>query len=190
MDYLAMYCLSLLGVVWILYSAIIVVQYMNLQREIYRQQVLNIRIALCLPLYSLIFYLSLYFPDASEFLHVVIVIVEGITLATFFSLLVENVGGSTRTLFYLNETGGNKSKACKCLYPEDVSLYYQGLIFRLYHCILTRTIVAIVCAVLISLNLIITRIMSTIFNVLSTLILLSAVFWLINLCKYFSFIFN
>ena len=178
-----MYCLSFLGIVWIMYSAIFSVLYKNLRKEIYRQQVLNLRIALCLPLYSLIFYLSLYFPSAIDFLYVGVVFVEGLTICTFFSLLVENVGGSARILVYMTEAGGIKPKIFKSMYPKVSSLFYRGLIRRLWHCIVTRTVFAVTSAVLFSCNIGITRIISVILNVISTLVLLTAVVWLMLLCK-------
>ena len=166
-----------------MYFAIFIVIYMNLRKEIYRQQVLNLRTALCLPLYSLFFYLSLHFPNAIDFLYIVVVFVEGLTIFTFFALLVENVGGSARILLHMTEAGGFKPKILKCCYPRESSLFYRGLIWRIFHCIITRTVIAITSAVLISFNLPITRIFSVILNVISTLVLWSTVVWLMHLCK-------
>eukprot|EP01036_Dinobryon_divergens_P026833 gene26833-35525_t len=83
---------------------------------IFRLQILSIRCALCLPLYALCLYLSLFSPQLFFVFEVVITLLEGYFIYCFFALLVTNLGGPTGTI----------SKLQSCCPSDAVDFYHRS----------------------------------------------------------------
>lgn len=123
-----------------------VLQFKGLQEGAERINVLNIRVALFLPLYAFFMTISLASPDAIPALNIPLSLVESYSFYCFFVLMVTNVGGSNA--FVNTMTNANRQLACcnPCC-PKDMMGMYKGCQSGLFHLIVTRNVVVIIAAI-------------------------------------------
>jgi len=185
-DYLAAYSSIFLGIVWLMYGAIIYYQYRYLSNESIRLQVLSTRSAVCLPMYSTFYYISLIFPHSFDFLEIGITFTEGVVLSTFFALIVVNIGGPTKTVHAMEEINDKlvcTKRCCACCCPENRAQFYKKSVWRLFHCVCTRTLLTTASAIASLFHTRISKVLTLLFSATSMVLLMYAVISLVNFCE-------
>jgi len=182
-DYLGAFSSIFLAIVFLLYGAIIYYQYGYLSNKSMRLQVLSTRSAACLPIYSILLYISLLYPHNYEFLQIGITFTEGVTLSTFFALIVVNIGGPSKTVQAMEERDDKlvcTKRLCACCCPENRFIFYKKSVWRLFHCVCTRTLLTTASAITSLFPSSLAQILTLLFSAASMVLLIYAVASLIN----------
>jgi len=123
------------------YILIVKAQWATLTKSAYRLQVLVTRVSLFLPTYATLMFVSLLVPKLFAGLEVLIAIAEGYFFMCFFTLLVENLGGASKTVRLLEHQGRPLLFSCCC--PTEYARFYRRVKWALFHFLFTRTGVVI-----------------------------------------------
>lgn len=114
----------------ICYMILLHYQFLFLKLNTFRIQILSLRTALALPLYSLLILFSLISPQYFDWFNVLIAIIEGYSFRCFLTLLVTNMGGKTKTLVLLKDA--SSLICCNCQSKEKLleRLYWNTFNFQ------------------------------------------------------------
>lgn len=110
--------------------------YLTLKAGSLRVQVLTARIALFLPTYALLLWLSLTFPSLFGVLEAPIAIAEGLSFYGFFAMIIANLGGPDMCLKIMKS---QDRKPCFCC-PSDPLKFYNRVKFGLFQFLTIRPI--------------------------------------------------
>lgn len=121
-------------------------QYRGLVEGAERMNVLNIRVALFLPLYAFFMMIGLASPDAIPALNIPLSLVESYSFYCFFVLLVTNLGGSNKFLETMVAVN-REIMCCNPCCPADMKGMYEGARKGLWHIIVTRNIAVVIAAI-------------------------------------------
>lgn len=107
MDYIESNVFKIIAIILFLFSLSVYIyiflkQYDLKNKQRYRLQVLTLRTALFLPSYSIFILISIFTGGHFEVLEIFISIIEGLSFVSFFALFVENLGGESNTVSYIN----------------------------------------------------------------------------------------
>lgn len=138
-DRLALACIPFLLVSIIAYIVVFFKQYSQLDDHTNRLVIISTRLALFLPLYSILIYISLVIPVIYVAMEVPLAIIEGYTFYTFFVLIVTNLGGPSETVRYLGESPKKLIFWCCC--PLDKKRFYDKATWNVFHFLVTRVVV-------------------------------------------------
>jgi len=116
-------------------------QYNKLDNENNRLVIISTRLALFLPFYGILIYISLAIPVLYLAFEVPTAIIEGYSFYTFFVLMVVNLGGPNETVNYLNAS--NKPLLFYCCCPSDKKKFYQNACWNVFHFLFTRVVVVL-----------------------------------------------
>jgi len=123
----------------IAYGFIFLSQYRALTKKALRLQVLVTRVSLFLPTYATLIFISLLAPKLFAGLEILIAIAEGYFFLCFFTLLVENLGGPSKTVGLLEHQG--RPLLCGCCCPGEYARFYRRVKWALFHFLFTRSFV-------------------------------------------------
>jgi hypothetical protein len=189
MDYFAAFASIYLAVVWILYALTVIIQYRSISRNNYHFQVLSARCALCLPIYSSCYYLSILFPSLYDFFHIILTFAEGIALAALFCLIVLDLGGPDNAVTALLSRVEifnhlRVSIVCPCIgKSNELANFYKYLSKGLLQCIWLRPILSTIAAVLESMHIKIGIIIALVVTICSMVILIRTFILFLKFCK-------
>jgi len=116
-------------------------QYKRLDNETNRLVIIATRLALFLPFYGILIYISLAIPVLYLALEVPTAIIEGYSFYTFFVLMVVNLGGPNETVNYLNAS--NKPLLFYCCCPSDKKQFYKNACWNVFHFLFSRVVVVL-----------------------------------------------
>lgn len=91
---------------------------------LFRVQILSTRLALCIPTYALLMYISMVAPNAYEALTIPVAFAEGASFYSFFGMIVKNLGGPEMTVNVLNQINRPPFFNC-CSCQTDGQTFYQ-----------------------------------------------------------------
>lgn len=180
-DRLARLCLLFTLVPVVAFIMCIRGQYVNVQKKTYRLTVLCVRTALFLPLYALLMFASVLFPNAHVLLIVVITIVEGYSFYCFFVMITTNLGGPAATIDLMNQS--QRKLFCSPCCPSDMAVFYQRTTWAIFHLFVTRSILGALAAVCFYSKNPSGKAAFSIINTVSAVVLFYGVASLVNLCK-------
>ena len=129
------------------YAAVVFLQSRYADSTNYRQTVLSTRAAFFLPGYALFMWLSIMAPSSFTAMSVLINFVEGISFYTFFSMIIQNVGGSAQTV-ELMISSQKEYFLCSCCFPaNDKALFFRRTAWTMFHMLFTRVVLSIIGAI-------------------------------------------
>ena len=123
----------------IAYGFIFLAQYRALTKKALRLQILVTRVSLFLPTYATLIFISLLVPKLFAGLEILIAISEGYFFLCFFTLLVENLGGPSKTVRLLEHQG--RPLLCGCCCPGEYARFYRRVKWALFHFLFTRSFI-------------------------------------------------
>lgn len=185
-DHLALYTIPFLVVTIVSFLLVFWWQYSRLDNEVNRLIILTTRLALFLPLYGILVYISLAVPVLYLAFEVPTALIEGYSFYLFFVLMVTNLGGPTETVNYLNMS--NKPLFCQCCCPTMKKKFYKNACWNVFHFTTTRVVVELISVIFgyiyESSNARLAKILSVLFSLIALIQLLYGVFSVAILCKF------
>ena len=85
----------------IAYIAVLIKQFNKLKTETEVVQILSTRVAMFLPAYSILMFISLMKPSAYLYCEVGVSVFEGLSFYGFFSMMVQYLGGPEKVFFFI-----------------------------------------------------------------------------------------
>ena len=164
-------------------------QYSKLDNDTNRLVIITTRLALFLPLYGILIYISLAIPVLYLALEVPTAIIEGYSFYTFFVLMVVNLGGPNETVNYLNAS--NKPLLFYCCCPSDKKKFYKNAAWNVWHFLFSRVVVVLLSVICSYASLAngskIAKLLSVLFALVALVQLIYGVSSVVNLCKFLCF---
>lgn len=183
-DHLVAYCAPFLAVTISSFVFVVWWQFRRLDNEINRLIILNTRLALFLPLYGILIYVSLAVPVLYLAFEVPIALIEGYSFYLFFVLMVTNLGGPTETVNYLNAS--NKPLFFHCCCPTTKRKFYRQATWNLFHIVVTRVCViflSVICSYFAK-KYRLAKLLSVLFSLIALIQLIYGLAAVVNLCKF------
>ncbi len=183
-DILALKCIPFVYFPILAFVVVFGKQYTMIDGETNRLVVLSTRVALFLPLYAMLIYISLCIPILYKAIEVPTALIEGYSFYTLFALLVTNLGGPNETLNSLIKS--EKQLKCSFCCPKDKEKFYRIAICHVHHFLFIRPVfvfLSVVCSYLKN-DMKILQILSMIFSFIALIQLILGVASVVALCKY------
>lgn len=149
MDELALFTSIFLFLAVIFYVVLLVEKYPTLKDDnLLRIKILNLRIPMFIPLYSILIYIALCVPLLFGGMLILFSIVSGYVIYCFFVLLVTNLGGPVNAVKMLNSS--NKLLWCEssCCIPSCKLSFYRAATRAMQYCFWIRPIAFIISALI------------------------------------------
>ena len=185
MDIAGAVGLILFVLIWVAYIFVVIFQYYQCSEETERLVILNLRAALFLPIYALIMFLAILKPSSLAGLNILITFFEGYSFYSFYSLIIYNLGGPAKAI----EAFGSVEKDLACCHgycPKDPTAYYRRTLWSLFHFLVTRTLLIIASTISAygAKNASLGHVLTALFSLVSTVILVIALLHIILFCKF------
>lgn len=147
-----------------------------------RLNILNIRIALFLPLYAFFMMIGIVAPSAIPALAIPLNFVESYSFYCFFVLLVTNLGGSSK--FVDSMANANRTiMCCNPCCPKDMLGMYKGAHSGVFHVIVTRNIITAIAAVANYSGTRAGKVLFTLLTAVCTMLLINGLVRIFLICK-------
>lgn len=181
-DKVAVVCIPFLLVTIFVYLVVFRKQFTMLDNETNRLVIIATRLALFLPLYAILIYISLVIPVIYTAMEVPLALIEGYSFYAFFVLLVTNMGGPIETVNYL--TKSDKKLLFYCCCPLDKKKFYGKATWNLFHFLFTRVIVVFLSVICSYVDSKISKLLAILFSLVALIQLIYGVASVINLCTF------
>lgn len=167
------------------YIAVVRLQWGYAENGNYRQTVLATRAALFLPLYAILMWIPILAPDSFTAFSVLINLVEGYSFYTFFSFIIQNLGGTAATVKTMIESG-KEYFICSCCFPsvEAKDKFFRRNAWLQFHMLFTRVILTIFGAIAFYSDTKPGKVVAVIIQVICAAIVVTMIIHLVNLCKF------
>lgn len=144
-DIRALVCFFFTLYIIICYFIVFNSQYKNITAQNSRLVVLNSRVALHLPIYAVLIYISLLAPEAFHAIDIFISIYEAYSFYAFFTLIVTNLGGPTNAVELFK--GPDQLACCNSICTSDRTKFYNKTRHALFHFLFTRVFIVTAAAI-------------------------------------------
>lgn len=141
-DYTDGIALGLALIPCLAWFGILRAHYLTLRIGTQRVQTLITRIALFLPTYAMLLWISFVVPNLFGIMEAPIAIAEGLSFYGFFAMIVANLGGPDMTLKQMKSS--NRLPCCCC--PKDPLTFYNRVRGALFQFLVIRPFVTILAA--------------------------------------------
>jgi ABC-type antimicrobial peptide transport system permease subunit len=180
-DLLAVVCIPFLLITIIMYLVVFRKQFTQLDNETNRLVIIATRLALFLPFYAILIFISIVIPVIYTAMEIPLALIEGYSFYAFFVLLVTNMGGPVETVNYL--TKSDKKLLFYCCCPLDKKKFYGKATWNLFHFLFTRVIVVFLSVICTYADTKISKLLAIIFSLVALVQLIYGVASVINLCE-------
>lgn len=130
-----------------IYGIVYYGQYIKLSPRTKRIQILNLRCAMSLPIYTILMFICLVIPRVYNAIQVPIAVVEGMVFTTFFALLTTNLGGVHTTITYLDELERGVI-CCSCACSSSKVGFYNQVKFAQWMLLYIRPLIVLAATIL------------------------------------------